>query len=823
VPDVPAKPTYTGDNIELPACFYLGREYDLAQQKVLDTPVMYDARDLTTHGVVVGMTGSGKTGLCINLLEEAAIDGIPCIIIDLKGDLVNLLLQFEELKPEDFAKWLNPEDARLKGVPEAEFSKQMADKWRQGLTDWGQTPERVKLLLNAAEWRVYTPGSEAGLPLSILGTFSAPKGKTSREELNQKIEATATALLGLTGISADPVQSREHILVSQLLLNDWSKGKDIDLTQLIGQIQEPPLAKIGAFDVDTFYAEKDRLKLTVALNNILAAPSFSTWITGEPLDLGKLLSGGKKPRQLIFYLAHLEDAQRMFFLTLLLEEVLSWTRKQPGTTSLRAVVYFDEVFGYLPPYPANPPTKLPLMTLIKQARAFGVGLLLATQNPVDLDYKALSNAGTWFVGKLQTERDKARLIDGLQGVAAERGTLNDRAYLENVISALGNRLFLMHDIHRGKPILMQSRQALSFLRGPMTREQVAALMDPFKQKQEETVAVAAIPLCRKCQAELTPGTKFCPACGEPLLRASAANPEDRDFKAELRSDTFHAPEAPAAGPEAPALPSEISQYYLPVSVERPSAVRLLYQPRLYGSADVTFVDKKKGREFNRVYRMLTRPANEGEVVRWATGERTGELPSSGGAEPGAHWAGVPESLDTARKLKVLEKAFADHLYINARLVLFENAKLGLVGEPGEDVMAFRERCRRAAAEEAAKEIAAERANYEPKFAELGVPMPEGHSREEGSLLDYLNPLNLFRAAPSAATRDKVQKLHSQWLTKQAEIAGRWKKRAEEFAETKLSPRRQDVRVTQFGLAWAPFWQVEGAGGRAELVPAHHPG
>ncbi|MDZ4780945.1 MAG: helicase HerA-like domain-containing protein, partial [Planctomycetia bacterium] len=400
MPDVPAKPTYIGENIELPASFYLGREYDLAQKKATDKPVMYEARDLTTHGVVVGMTGSGKTGLCVNLLEEAAIDGIPCIIIDLKGDLVNLLLQFEDLKPDDFEKWINPEDARLKGLPMKEYAQQMSDKWRKGLADWGQTPERIKLLKDATEQRIYTPGSEAGLPLSILGTFAAPKTPPSldgtaprsvpREELNQKIESTTTALLGLTGISADPVQSREHILIAQMLLHFWTKGQDLDLPKLIMSIQVPPMNTIGAFDMDTFYPEKDRLKLAVALNNILAAPSFSTWIAGEPLDLTKLMSGGTKPRQIIFYLAHLEDSQRMFFLTLLLEEVLSWTRKQPGTSNLRAIVYFDEVFGYLPPYPANPPTKLPLMTLIKQARAFGVGLLLATQNPVDLDYKALS-------------------------------------------------------------------------------------------------------------------------------------------------------------------------------------------------------------------------------------------------------------------------------------------------------------------------------------------------------------------------------------------------------------------------------------------------
>src|SRR5438132_379696 len=304
------------------------------------------------------------------------------------------------------------------------------------------------------------------------------------------------------------------------------------------------MSKIGAFDVDTFYPEKDRLKLAVALNNILAAPSFSTWIAGEPLDLAKLLSGGQKPRHLIFYLAHLEDAQRMFFLTLLLEEVLSWTRKQPGTSQLRAIIYLDEVFGYLPPYPANPPTKLPLMTLIKQARAFGVGLLLATQNPVDLDYKALSNAGTWFVGKLQTERDKARLIEGLLGVAAERGTLSDRGYLEDVISALSSRIFLMHDVHRSGPLLFQSRQALSFLRGPMTRAQVAILMEPFKKSAEAPAVleaetpVSAAPgtlACRRCQAELTPATNFCPECGEASPGAGAGNLRDSDFKGKLRS------------------------------------------------------------------------------------------------------------------------------------------------------------------------------------------------------------------------------------------------------------------------------------------------
>ncbi len=836
MPDASDKPTFIGENIEQPASFYLGREYDLAQKKLLDKAVMYEARDLTTHGVVVGMTGSGKTGLCINLLEEAAIDGIPCIIVDLKGDLVNLLLLFEDLKPEDFQKWINPEDARLKGVPLKEYAEQTAEQWRTGLAEWGQTPERVTLLKDAAERRIYTPGSEAGLPLSILGTFTAPSRPTPspdgqgtvqamvpREELNEKIEATATALLGLTGISADPVQSREHILISQLLLHFWTQGKDLDLAQLILAIQTPPLNKIGAFDVDTFYPEKDRLKLAVALNNILAAPTFSTWIAGEPLDLTQMMSGGTKPKQLIFYLAHLEDAQRMFFLTLLLQEVLSWTRRQPGTSNLKAIVYFDEVFGYLPPHPANPPTKLPLMTLIKQARAFGVGLLLATQNPVDLDYKALSNAGTWFVGKLQTERDKGRLIEGLLGVAAERGTLSDRGYLETVISALGNRIFLMHDVHRGKPILFQSRQALSFLRGPMSREQVDILMQPYKDSSarianKETPEAKAVPVatlitrCQKCQAELRTGMKFCPGCGQGVVTRPVANAQESALKAELHDSARAAP--PQEGvkgadiPEAPVLPSEISQFYIPVTAPRPSQVAnavLMYQPRLYGAAEVVFVNKKKGKDYRRQYRLIIEPAREGETVRWATAARAGELPSDASAEPGARWAPVPESLNTARNLKALEKAFAEHLYSNARMVLLENARLGLTGEPGEDVMAFRARCRAAAQQEADKTIAAEKTKYEAKFRALGVPMPEGHVRGEDSLLDLFNPLKWFKSTPSRSVEDKVQKLHVEWLTRQADITGKAKAAGEEYTETQLSPRRQDVQVTQFGLAWLPVW------------------
>ncbi len=834
-------PAAPGTDIELPACFYLGREYDLATHTTGPQPLMYDARDLTTHGVVVGMTGSGKTGLCINLLEEAAIDGIPCIIIDPKGDLTNLLLQFPGLDPKDFQAWLNPEDARQKGLWVEEYARQLADRWRQGIAEWGQDADRIRRLRDSSEWRIYTPGSEAGLPLSILQTFTAPPGNVPREALNRKIDATTTALLGLTGIAADPVQSREHILIAQLLLTAWSKGRDLDLAGLIAQIQQPPLDKIGAFDVETFYPEKERLKLAVALNNILAAPSFSTWITGEALDLERLLHAPDRPRQLVFYIAHLEDSQRLFFLTLLLEEILSWTRRQPGTTSLRAIVYFDEVFGYLPPHPANPPTKTPLMTLLKQARAFGVGILLATQNPVDLDYKALSNAGTWFVGKLQTERDKARLIEGLEGVAAERGTLSNRAYLETVISALATRIFLLHDVHRGQPVLFQSRHALSFLCGPLTRDQVAKLMEPVKQqvppppgtKPGEAAPPLAIILCPRCRGPLQPGAAACPACGEPVPRPGAQRAQDREFKQNLQRVSPTPAVAPAAA-APPALPAGVAALYLPLSGPvRPAGAELLYQPRVLGFGEVGFVDKRRGLQHRQAYRLIVAPPAAGQAVAWPAAERVGEALAAS-PEPGARWAEVPEAVGTARKLKTLEKAFADFLYDNARLTLLENVKLGLVGAPGEDVLAFRARCRTAAREQADQAVAAEKLKYQPRFAALGAALPEPAADQGGtgsSLLGLINPLNWIgsmmpkSAGPARPARQEeaLRKLQAEWHGKVAAIAEKWRQAGEEYGEVQLTPRRADVRVVRFGLAWAPFWQLPAGGGASRLVPAFSTG
>ena len=454
--------------------FYLGKTFDPAQGKTLDPAIQYDPADLTTHGVVVGMTGSGKTGLCIGLLEEAALARIPALIVDPKGDLTNLLLHFPDLAPADFQPWIDPEAARREGKPLETLAAETAARWKDGLAGWGISPERIRALEQSAGFAVYTPGSDAGIPVSILASLKAPNipWEGNREILRERISSTVTALLGLVGFKdIDPVRSREHILLSNIFESAWSQGRDLDLTELILQTQTPPFEKLGVFPVDKLFPENDRFELAMLLNNFLASPSFQTWIEGQPLDIPTLLyTPDGRPRHSVFYLAHLDETERMFFVTLLFSAVETWMRTQAGSTSLRALLYFDEIMGYLPPL-GNPPSKTVILRMLKQARAFGVGLLLASQNPVDIDYKALSNAGTWMIGKLQTDQDKQRLLDGLVSAG---GTL-DRGELDRQISALGKRVFLLHNVHQPKPVLFQTRWTMNYLAGPLTRAQIPAL------------------------------------------------------------------------------------------------------------------------------------------------------------------------------------------------------------------------------------------------------------------------------------------------------------------------------------------------------------
>lgn len=437
----------------------------------LGARVEIDPRDLLTHAVIVGMTGSGKTGLAIGLIEEVLRSGVPVLAIDPKGDLGNLLLAFDDLSPASFEPWVDAESARREGVSVREASERAAATWAKGLAEWGLGAQDIRALNAGREALIFTPGSSAGRGLSILGALSRPGKGGDLEETREEIGALVAGLLGLVGVDADPLQSREYILLSSIVEAAWKEGKELTLEGLVAGVASPPLERLGALPLETVFPRNERTALMLRLNNLVASPQFQAWRAGDPLDVAALLRGPDgRPRLSIISTAHLADSERMFVTALTLDAVRSWVRRQPGTTELRAVLYMDEVFGYLPPHPADPASKKPLLTLLKQARAQGLGVVLATQNPVDLDYKALSNMGAWFVGKLQTENDANRVLEGLTSAGLEASRARD------LLAGTRKRVFLLHDVHRDGPELVHTRWAMSYLRGPLTRDDVQRLM-----------------------------------------------------------------------------------------------------------------------------------------------------------------------------------------------------------------------------------------------------------------------------------------------------------------------------------------------------------
>ncbi len=641
--------------------FYLGRPYDPATKKSEDTPLLYDSRDLVTHAVCVGMTGSGKTGLCLSLLEEAAMDNVPAIIIDPKGDLGNLLLTFPDLRPGDFRPWINEEDARRQGLEPDAFAAQQAELWKTGLASWGEDGERIRRLRQKVEMAIYTPGSTAGIAVNIMGSFDAPE-TDDPEALADRVQTTVASLLGLLKIDADPVKSREYLLLAALLNHEWQQGHDLELSCLIERIQSPPFQKIGVIDLETFYPAKDRFAFVMALNNLLSAPNFASWLKGEPLDVGRFLhTDAGKPRLAIFSIAHLGDDERMFFVSMLLNEVLSWTRAQSGTTSLRAILYMDEIFGYLPPT-ANPPSKLPMLTLLKQARAFGVGVVLATQNPVDLDYKALSNCGTWFIGRLQTERDKARVLDGLQG--ASGGGKFDRQAMESVLAGLGNRVFLMNNVHDEGPVVFETRWTMSYLRGPLTKDQIKVLMAGRKPEAPAAVSVAA---------------------GKSTS-------------------------------QRPALLPSVPQVFLPAS----GGGTIVYAPKVLGAASVRFSDAKLGIEQTREV-ILSAPVSDGiSGVNWAAAEVLDLAVSDLEKVPvaGAEFGELPAAATQPKNYAGWQKDFLQAVATGQTLPIFRCAELKAASKPDETEAEFKARIALAVRENRDAAVEALRKKYAPKAAAL---------------------------------------------------------------------------------------------------------
>ncbi len=848
--------------------FYLGRLFDTKTAKVTTQPVEYDPADLTTHAVVTGMTGSGKTGLCVALLEEAALQNVPAIIIDPKGDLTNLLLHFPDLLPQDFQPWIDPEIVRRAGTTLEIAAKEAAESWREGLAEWGIGQDRLLALKNAAQFAIYTPGSDSGIPVSVLSSLAAPDldWETNREVLREKISSTVTALLGLVGMTdLDPLRSREHILLSNIFETHWVNGKDLDLTELILQTQTPPFQNLGAFPVDTFFPPKDRMELAMVLNNILAAPAFETWREGEELDVQKLLyMPDGKPRHSIFYLAHLSDGERMFFVTLLLSAVETWMRTQKGSTALRALLYMDEIYGYLPPT-AVPPSKGPLLRMLKQARAFGLGLLLATQNPVDMDYKALSNTGTWFIGKLQTERDKNRLLDGLESAA---GGI-PRAAMDKLISSLGKRVFVMHNVHEKMPVLMQTRWAMNFLAGPMTRAQIRDLNHLADADSTRQTAPAPAPVSRKESAPQPSVEAFQPLNVQP----ASVQPVTFEPAPLQPAPPRQTPSAAGGFTTKPSIPAGIREYYLPQNYSLPEAFQaagrampsqamiqgIIYRPSLLASAQVRLLDRKHGVDSELAKAILVDEMDRRGIVRWD------EFPYSGSSlekietvpVTSARFGTIDAPLNNTKMMTALQKDFADWVFRNSAVTARANQALKVFAGPDVSQAEFMKTCADTARDARDAEIAKKTVSIEKKIKALEdkLAREERELRQDEEDLQNRNietgingievvaglfgvgrkksvstPISKYRMAQNAKAEvqesvdaiNQYKKDLNALLRERddmtAEINNRWGSVVNEISEVSIKPKKTDIYVNLFGVAWKPYYLVQ-SGDEAIELPA----
>jgi hypothetical protein len=796
--------------IDIPAGhLYLGEHLDPEKRKRNGEAVLLEAADLTTHGVIVGMTGSGKTGLGVVLIEEALLAGIPTLIIDPKGDLGNLLLTFPELEPDDFVPWVD-------GADPADVAKQ----WSEGLAEWDIEPGRIAQLRDAAEFTIYTPGSTSGVPLDIVGGLDRPAEGADAEIVSDEIEGYVSGLLNMVGIEVDPLASEEHILLSNLIHHAWSSGRDIDLASLVGQVQDPPLRKLGVYELDAFYPTKDRSKLAVTLNGLLASRSFAAWAEGPDIDLDRLLRSqdGARPACAIVSLSHLSDDERQFVVSLLLGKLVTWMRRQAGTDQLRLLVYFDEVMGFVPPT-AMPPAKKPILTLFKTARAFGVGTVLATQNPVDVDYKGLSNAGTWMIGRLQTAQDKARLLDGLSSA----GGSVDLEEVGDVIGGLGKREFMMREPEREAPALFTTRWAMSYLRGPLTREQISTLMQGRYQPSETAAADAAA----------TPAAAPIPAS------ATAASAIDIG--------------AAETVPVAPPVPDEVPVRWLDPAAPWAAQVGAVpngtkLAPALVTRVSLLYDDDKLGLRETEEWEAVIFPlgATVDPVAAVAVDHDDRDLRTE--APPNAGYVLTDAPLNKATFFTGAEKALVDHLYRSRTVQVMRNPQLKLVARAGETPEEFAARCAAAAEEQADKDQVALQDKYERRIAKareaLGAAMDkvaqaqaaESTRRQSdmvagaGSLLgamlggrrsartmarDMSRVLTSRGRVEEAAQRvrtaenraldrqEALKKLESDVARDLAAIDEEWAAKAAAVEPVDVPLEKSDIRVAARSLVWIP--------------------
>ncbi len=828
--------------------YYLGKVWDPKTGKTTDEALRYDSEDLTTHAVVVGMTGSGKTGLCVGLLEEAALNQVPALMIDPKGDLTNLLLHFPNLLPDDFQPWINAAAARKDGKTEEQAAAETAEMWKNGLADWGIGPERLQALADSVNFAIYTPGTSAGLPLSVLNSLGVPDlpWDGNEEALGEQISGTVTALLSLTGMKGiDPVQSREHILISNILANAWRQGHSLDLGELIMQIQTPPFDKLGVLDINSFFPEKDRFGLAMRINSMLASPSFQAWMEGEPLDVEALLyMPDGRPRHSVFYIAHLSEEERMFFVTLLYSNIETWMRGQKGTTSLRAIVYFDEIFGYIPPL-GNPPSKTVILRMLKQARAFGVGMVLVTQNPVDVDYKGLSNAGTWLIGKLGTEQDKARLLDGL--TSATSGAV-DVKELDRLISGIGKRVFLMRNVHEKQPILFQTRWAMNYLAGPLTRVQIPAAN-----------ALAGVDKgAATAQTRPTTTTAGAAATTAPI---AASGPAASGSSEAIGTMT------------RPPVPNGAGEYFLPANLSLTEAAEknrytldpgtresgILYRPALLAQADVLLTNARYNLNTSTVWTALIVEPEPSAVIRWEDNHNPPVNDRKLDRAPirDARFVSLGGPLVDARQLKSLESDFTDYVVRNGAVNIRANEKLKVYAGPDTSDTEFEAMCADAADDLMQAELDKVKARFETKLrsteeklkreeremakdeADYKSRRGEEYAKHAETLLSFFggrrkslsSSLSKRRMAEKAEAsleeskqaiadlETQVGGLKEEMEAAMDEVEAKYDALIADTKEIPVAPKKSDVRVTLFGVAWLPHYLAE-SGGRQVEIPAY---
>jgi Helicase HerA, central domain/Bacterial protein of unknown function (DUF853) len=804
------------------ADFLLGGQIDPAKHQRTDSLTTIASGDFTTHGVIVGMTGSGKTGLGIVLVEEALSAGVPALLIDPKGDLTNLCLTFPNLATTDFEPWVNEGDASKANQSVPEFAAEQARAWTDGLGTWGIAPERIAALRDKVAFTIYTPGSSAGVALNIVGSLQAPSDVSDAEVIGDEIEGFVSGLLNLVDIDADPLSSREHILLSNLILNEWTSGRSLDLPSLVGMIQQPPIRKLGVFELDQFFPPKDRMAFAIRLNGLLASPSFGAWITGPPLDIASMMrTPDGKPRCAIVTTAHLSDQERQFVTTLILSKLVTWMRKQSGTTDLRALLYMDEVAGYLPPT-AMPPTKKPIMTLMKQARAFGVGVVLSTQNPVDVDYKALSNAGTWMIGRLQTDQDKQRLLDGMS--AASGGV--DINEIGNTIAGLAKREFVLRRAGKDHPEVFTTRWAMSYLRGPLTRDQIATLMADQKAAPNDASGASS-------ETEASPVT---------AIRDAATD------IGELQHDEITLLPEVAAG--VAVRWADIAAPWLANVGGDPRGTR--YEASIVARVALRYDDDKADlvhdEEYEAVLFPLANPVDATQSIAVDYDDRDLRTESPNPCVYRLPNAAIKDKTFWTR----LQRDMIDSLVRSKTVDIQANRDLKMFGRPGEGVDDFVARCLTAANDLADREIAALRSKYADKVTRLQTQIQATEDRAEvldterkgrrseemlstaGSILGGLlggrrsrgGMLgSIFGKAGSAAGRrtrtaaagdrleaaeNKLEGLHRQLeelegeLTQEVtDIDAKWMSTAKNISTLQVGLERTDVKVVQLALVWIP--------------------